>query len=161
MKNLFTFMISLSVILALAFCLPFAEAAQRSDDDVPAPYIGYVHFGQFFENHDLVSLEGVEIRYKAGIALDVPLFSENSAHWWYRYQPHFILNEDTFMGGSRADAMNGMVYFPVQVNYSIGAYEQVGRLRIIYRHECDHAVDGKAWGGKTQDFNLIEGRFYF
>lgn len=107
---------------------------------------GFLFFGQYFDS-TLTDLEGRDVKYRAGIHLDIKTIDKG---------PVLFVEDETLM-----DGMNGGNFHPVQINYKIGLSQRIGDFEAIIMNECKHPVDGKSGGAVVQDYKLIELRYHF
>ena len=105
---------------------------------------GYLFLGNFFDSN-LQDLEGREIKYSAGIYLEI------DAKW-----TTFFMKDETLIRD-----IENLRSYPKQINYMIGLKKDFGPIELIYTHECLHPVDGMSNGDKAEKYNLIEGRINF
>ena len=107
---------------------------------------GFLFFGQYFDS-TLTDLEGREVKYRAGIYLDLKTFDKG---------PILFIEDETLMSG-----VDGGNFKPVQINYKLGLSQRVGAFEAVLMNECKHPVDGASSGVKGQEYKLIEVRYHF
>lgn len=105
---------------------------------------GYLFLGKYLE-HGQKSLEDKDISYYAGVQAE---FKFDLAT--------LIIKETTFM--RTIDEGGG---YPKQINYLLGLKKRIGKLEIIFAHECRHPVDGRNGSWDAYKFNTLEGRLNF
>ena len=107
---------------------------------------GFLFFGQYFDS-TFTALEGHEVKYRAGIHLDLPTFDKG---------PILFVEDETLMDGAE-----GGNFHPVQINYRVGLIQRFGNFEAIVENRCLHPVDGVSNGIKSQEYKLIEVRYHF
>lgn len=109
---------------------------------------GFLFFGQYFGSNYTV-LEGKEVKYRAGIHLDIETFKKGPVLF---VEDETLINEEPTKG-------NGL--HPTQINYKIGLSQRLGDFEAILMNECRHPVDGYSNGAMGQGYGLIELRYHF
>ena len=108
---------------------------------------GFIFFGQYFNSTSFTDVEGRDIKYRAGIHLDLPTIKKG---------PVLFVEDETLIKDEK-----DMGFHPVQTNYKIGLSQKIGAMEAIFLNECRHPVDGKSGSRQVQDFMLIEFRYHF
>jgi hypothetical protein len=106
---------------------------------------GYLFLGKYL-NYGKIGLEGRDISYYAGIYIEI-----KSKKW-----PTLFIKETTLMRD-----IDERGAYPKQINYALGIKKEVGNFEIKFRHECQHAVDGRYASNNAGKFNILEGRLNF
>lgn len=107
---------------------------------------GFLFFGQYFDS-TYAALEGQEVKYRAGIHLELPTTEKG---------PILFVEDETLMDGAE-----GGNFHPVQINYKVGLSQRFGNFEAIIENRCLHPVDGQSGGAKGQEYKLVEVRWHF